>query len=382
MKKQKQEFMKVRFLCLTGAVILLLTGCSIYILLTPDRTYSSQERRMLAERPDFIMEHVLNGSFQKNYETYLCEQFPGRTGWVSLQSALNRLLGNKDANGVYFGKDGYLLERYREQDIDWKQAEKNISFVAEFLKDYPQAKVIFVPVKSSVLSEKLPVFAEISGEERFFELVRQQIPQGRMILAADALHAHDSEYIYYRTDHHWTTLGAYYGYEAWAQSMGFPAVQKENFEIRQVTSRFLGTTYAKVRTGGVPDTISLYERKNGPAYQLDYNMGEIQTDSFYDMSRLEGDDPYSVFLGGNQALADIQADLEDTDGKTLLLIKDSFGNCFVPLAAGHYARTVAVDLRYVNIPVSRLLQAYPADDILILYNSVQFMEDKNIGKLK
>lgn len=382
MKKKKRESIRIRFLCLTGAVILLLSGCSIYMWLTPDQTYSAKERRMLAVRPDFTIETVFDTSFQKDYETYLCEQFPGRTHWVSLQSRLNRLLGNKDANGVYFGKDDYLLERYREQDFDWEMAEKNISRVAKFLKNYPKAKVMFVPAKSSVLSKKLPAFAEISGEGRFYGLAGQQIPKEQMIQVSDVLNAHDQEYIYYRTDHHWTTLGAYYAYEVWAAEAGFQPLGQECFEIQQVSSTFLGTTYAKVRTGGAPDTISLYKRKGGPVYQIDYNMGEFQSESFYDLPKLEGDDPYSVFFGGNQALVDIQADTKDVDGKTLLIIKDSFGNCFAPLAANHYARTVVADLRYINVPVSALLNMYPADDILVLYNSVQFMEDKDIRKLK
>lgn len=109
-------------------------------------------------------------------------------------------------------------------------------------------------------------------------------------------------------------------------------------------------------------------------------MGEFQSDSFYDLSKAEGDDPYSVFFGGNQALVDIKT--QGQQGKTLLIIKDSFGNCFAPFAAAHYARTIVVDLRYVNLPVSKLMRVYPADDILILYNTAQFMDDKDISKLK
>ncbi len=369
------------------AVVLLLAGCGLYMRLTPDRTFSSEERRMLSERPKLTKQNIQNGKFQQDYEVYLSEQFPGRTYWVTLQTKLSRVLGNKDANGVYFGADGYLLERYQEQDFDWKQVKKNIKRTASFLKKYPQAKVMFVPAKSSVLSAKLPMFAEESGEERFFELAgqildKQQIPARQRISVSDVLNAHNTEYIYYRTDHHWTTLGAYYAYVDWAQSMGLEALPQKEFQITAASSTFFGTTYAKVRTGGRADTISLYEAENGPEYKLDYNMGEFQSDSFYDTSKLEGDDPYSVFFGGNQAMVDIQAVLPDENGKTLLIIKDSFGNCFAPLAANHYDRTIVLDLRYVNIPVSRLLKMYPADDILILYNSIQFMEDRNISKLK
>ncbi len=349
--------------------------------LTPDRTFSSQERRLLAKRPKLTKKAVMSGKFQQKYETYLGEQFPGRTHLVTMRTAVMRLLGEREANGVYFGKDDYLLERYQTQDFDWKQVRKNIKSTASFLKEYPNARVMFVPVKSSALSGKMPVFAQTAGEECFFGMADQYISKKQQILVTDVLKAHDSEYIYYRTDHHWTTLGAYYAYEAWAEHMGFSPIPKDQFRVTPVTDTFLGTTFAKVRTGGRPDTIALYERMDGPAYTIDYNMGEFQSDSFYDLSMLEGEDPYSVFFGGNQALADIR-NQEKEDGRTLLLIKDSFGNCFAPFAAEHYARTIVVDLRYVNIPVSSLLRVYPADDILILYNSVQFMESGDVSKLK
>ena len=380
-KKEKSNRSNVRFLCFTGTVLLLSAGCSISIWRTPDRTYSSQERRMLAERPSFTKKSVLKGKFQQKYEVYLTEQFPGRDQWVTLQTKLSRLLGNKDANGVYFGKDGYLLERYQEQDFDWAKVEENIEDTASFLQAYPQAKVMFVPVKSSVMKKKLPLFAQISGEERFYELAGQ-IPENQQIFVSEALKEHEHEYIYYRTDHHWTTRGAYYAYELWAREMGFEPLPQEAFQVTEVCDTFLGTTFAKVRTDGHADTISLYERKNGPAYEVDYNMGEFQSESCYDLTKLSGDDPYSVFFGGNQAVADIRMKGAQEDGKTLLVIKDSFGNCFAPFAANHYARTVVVDLRYVNVPVSALLRVYPADDILILYNSAQFMEDREIHKLK
>ena len=363
--------------------------------LMPDETYSSSERRMLRKRPKLSRKTVMRGRFQRKYEVYLSEQFPGREHWVALQTKLSRLIGNKDANGVYFGKDHYLLEQYKEQDFDWKKAEENIKYTAEFLQEYPNANVMFVPVKSSVMADKLPMFAEITGEQRFFDLVSQQIPAEQQIEVESVLKEHDAEYIYYRTDHHWTTLGAYYAYEQWAEKMGLSAISRSDYTITDVTDTFLGTTYAKVRTGGLADTISLYERKDGADFQLDYNMGEFESDSFYDLTKLEGDDPYSVFFGGNQAFIDIRADLagkkekakdkkkeKKQSEKTLMIIKDSFGNCFAPLAASHYARTIVVDLRSVNIPVGKLLRVYPADDILILYNSVQFMEDDNIVKLK
>ena len=143
--------------------------------LTPDRTFSSQERRLLAKRPKLTKKAVMSGKFQQKYETYLGEQFPGRTHLVTMRTAVMRLLGEREANGVYFGKDDYLLERYQTQDFDWKQVRKNIKSTASFLKEYPNARVMFVPVKSSALSGKMPVFAQTAGEECFFGMADQYI---------------------------------------------------------------------------------------------------------------------------------------------------------------------------------------------------------------
>lgn len=348
---------------------------------------------MLSKRPKLNKKAFLKGKFQRKYEIYLSEQFPARAQCRRLKTNLERLLGSRDAEGVYFGKDGYLLEKYQEQDFEWKKIKKDLNRVAKFLQRYPNTQVMFIPSKSNILSGKLPPFAEESGEERFWGLVEGKIAEEQQIKVTKALQAHVSEYVYYRSDHHWTALGAYYAYQEWAKAVGVRALSQEDFRITPVTDEFLGTTYAKVRTKTKPDTIHLYEEKNGNQWKLDFNMGEFQSESLFDETKLKGDDPYQVFMDGNQAIVDIQTEFaadnkdvqltnKDGSGKTLLLVKDSFGNCFAPFLANHYERIVVIDLRHVNIPVGKLLKVYPADDILILYNSIQFMEDRNISKIK
>ena len=383
MEKKKKPG-RFSYICFLSAVLLLLAGSAAFVWATPDHIYSASERRMLSKRPKLKKKTILNGKFQKKFETYLCEQFPFREKGLALKTGLERSLGSKDAQGVYFGRDGYLLEKYQEQDFDWKNIEKNLNRVSRFLNKHSNAKAMFVPSKSGVLTGKLPLFAVESGEERFWKLVDEKIDKTKRIEVAGALKEHENEYIYYRTDHHWTTLGAYYAYQEWAKAMDAQSLAKEAFSITPATEAFLGTTYAKVRTKAKADTIHLYEKKNADKLKLDYNMGQFQTESFYEMDKLEGDDPYQVFMGGNQAVVDITvgSEKEKNDKKTLLLVKDSFGNCFAPFFASHYKRIVVIDLRHLNAPVGKMLEIYPADDILILYNSIQFMEDTDMGKLK
>lgn len=390
--KKKKGPGSFHLICFLSVVFLLLAGSITLVWCTPDQIYSAQERRMLSKRPKLNKKNILNGKFQRKYEVYLSEQFPAREQARALKTKLERLLGSRDAGGVYFGKDGYLLEKYSEQDFDWEKIKKNLDRVSIFLGKYPNARVMFVPSKSGILTSKLPPFAVESGEGRFWGLVNQKIAGDRQIKVIQALQAHENEYIYYRSDHHWTTFGAYLAYQEWAKAMEVRCLSQEDFLVTSVTDKFLGTTYAKVRTKTQPDQIHLYQEKNENHLKLDYNGGEFQSDSFYDRSKLKGDDPYQVFMGGNQPIVDIyvesgqskdlQLKNKDGSGKTLLLVKDSFGNCFAPFLANHYERMIVIDLRHVNIPVGKLLKIYPADDILILYNSIQFMEDMDISKIK
>ena len=382
--ENKKENKTNRGLCFIKALqiisflllIFIPTGIQIF---SADKNYSTQEKRELAKKPKLTATTLLEGDFQDNYETYLSDQFPARNAWITVKTEAEYLLGKREMNGVYFGKDNYLMEKYDSSDFSWKRVKKNLQKTSDFVKNNINTKVMFVPTKSRIMADKLPLFAEGDAEARFYKLASEYLPKEQTIQIENILKKHTDEYIYYRTDHHWTMLGAYYAYVAWAEQMGFEPLSQEAFKVKEGCNDFYGTTYAKVNTRGKADTISLYETKDDFGYTLDYNMGEFKSESFYDESKLDSDDKYEVFFGGNQPLVEITNNT-DSD-KTLLIIKDSFGNCFAPFAANHYKKTIVVDMRYVNIAPSKLAQAYQADDILILYNSAQYMNDRNVGKL-
>lgn len=363
----------------TAVFMLLIFGMAGIQLFSADKEYSAREKRELKQRPKFGVAAFIKNNFKDDYETYLSDQFPMRNTWITVKSEADYLLGKREMNGVYFGKDNYLLEKYDASDFNWKRVKKNLKKTAEFIKKTENAKVMFVPTKSRIMSDKLPPFAEKDAEERFYNMASEYVSEENCIPIENELKKHTREYIYYRTDHHWTMLGAYYAYIVWAEQMGLEPFSQAQFNKIEACNDFYGTTYAKVNTRGKADTITLYETKEDLGYALDYNMGEFTSDSFYDETKIKTNDKYEVFFGGNQPLIEITNNTENQ--KTLLIIKDSFGNSFAPFAANHYKKTVVVDMRYVNIAPSKLAQAYQADDILILYNSVQYMNDRNVGKL-
>lgn len=363
---------------LPGVIFMvLLLGLAGKEALSHQRTYSPVEKRELQTRPEISITKVLDGRFQKKYESYLRDQFPGRDHWVSFQTDMELFMGKNEIHNVYIGKNHYLLERYTEKEFDPQQISKNLQALEKFVgktKQNADVHVMMVPTKSWILREKLPAFAPHYKEQRFYDALQQKLEKEDVLISVEpVLDAHKEEEIYYRTDHHWTTLGAWYAYEQYTKAVGGDLQRAQGKKkFRCISKDFYGTTYAKINYARQADKIEIYE----PADKLRvvYNMGEKKTKTLYDFSFLKTADQYSVFTGGNQAVLEITGGIKN--GKTLLLIKDSFANSILPFLAEDYEKLVVVDLRQLNVSGDRLLEMFSPTDILILYNSAQFAQDK------
>lgn len=363
---------------LPGVIFMvLLLGLAGKEALSHQRTYSPVEKRELQTRPEISITKVLDGRFQKKYESYLRDQFPGRDHWVSFQTDMELFMGKNEIHNVYIGKNHYLLEHYTEKEFDPQQISKNLQALEKFVgkaKQNADVHVMMVPTKSWILREKLPAFAPHYKEQRFYDALQQKLEQEDVLISVEpVLDAHKEEEIYYRTDHHWTTLGAWYAYEQYTKAVGGDLQRAQGKKkFRCISKDFYGTTYAKINYARQADKIEIYE----PADKLRvvYNMGEKKTKTLYDVSFLKTADQYSVFTGGNQAVLEITGGIKN--GKTLLLIKDSFANSILPFLAEDYEKLVVVDLRQLNVSGDRLLEMFSPTDILILYNSAQFAQDK------
>ena len=363
---------------LPGVIFMvLLLGLAGKEALSHQRTYSPVEKRELQTRPEISITKVLDGRFQKKYESYLRDQFPGRDHWVSFQTDMELFMGKNEIHNVYIGKNHYLLEHYTEKEFDPQQISKNLQALEKFVgkaKQNADVHVMMVPTKSWVLREKLPAFAPHYKEQKFYDALQQKLEKEDVLISVEpVLDAHKEEEIYYRTDHHWTTLGAWYAYEQYTKAVGGDLQRAQGKKkFRCISKDFYGTTYAKRNYARQADKIEIYE----PADKLRvvYNMGEKKTKTLYDVSFLKTADQYSVFTGGNQAVLEITGGIKN--GKTLLLIKDSFANSILPFLAEDYEKLVVVDLRQLNVSGDRLLEMFSPTDILILYNSAQFAQDK------
>lgn len=363
---------------LPGVIFMvLLLGLAGKEALSHQRTYSPVEKRELQTRPEISITKVLDGRFQKKYESYLRDQFPGRDHWLSFQTDMELFMGKNEIHNVYIGKNHYLLEHYTEKEFDPQQISKNLQALEKFVgkaKQNADVHVMMVPTKSWILREKLPAFAPHYKEQKFYDALQQKLEKEDVLISVEpVLDAHKEEEIYYRTDHHWTTLGAWYAYEQYTKAVGGDLQRAQGKKkFRCISKDFYGTTYAKINYARQADKIEIYEPED--KLRVVYNMGEKKTKTLYDVSFLKTADQYSVFTGGNQAVLEITGGIKN--GKTLLLIKDSFANSILPFLAEDYEKLVVVDLRQLNVSGDRLLEMFSPTDILILYNSAQFAQDK------
>ena len=278
---------------LPGVIFMvLLLGLAGKEALSHQRTYSPVEKRELQTRPEISITKVLDGRFQKKYESYLRDQFPGRDHWVSFQTDMELFMGKNEIHNVYIGKNHYLLEHYTEKEFDPQQISKNLQALEKFVgkaKQNADVHVMMVPTKSWVLREKLPAFAPHYKEQKFYDALQQKLEKEDVLISVEpVLDAHKEEEIYYRTDHHWTALGAYYGYEKFCEEKGIMPVSLERRE-KQDFSGFLGSFYNDTKNsklGKNPDTLTAYYPISNVSMQYtDKNGKKISWDVIYDVSK-------------------------------------------------------------------------------------------------
>lgn len=365
--------------------LLLIFGFTAWSLFKRDTAFSEKENRDLQQMPKPDLQDILDGTFAADYETYLSDQFPMRDGWIGVKTFAERAAGKQEVNNIYFADDDYLIETHRAVFYG-EQAQANIAYLADFVKtqrekkEGPDIKVLIAPNALDILEDKLPPFATAAEERAYLQQIREALPQGSFVDVQETLKDHAKEYLYYRTDHHWTTLGAWYAYETWAREAGLAYTPRGAYRREVLTQEFFGTVEAKVNTAVPGDTIEAWIPAEQTEYTVTYNHNaEGAKDTLYDRSFLDVRDKYAVFFGGNQPLTQIETKADST--RRLLVIKDSYANCFVPFAIQDFAQISMVDMRYFNERLSEYIQDNGFTDILFLYNAAGFAEDVSLAKL-
>ena len=306
----------------------------------PDRYYSESEKRTLKQFPSLTAEEIFDGKLSDEIEQYLAEQFPARDGWVTVKTLAELASGKREIGGVFFADDGYLIEAHKS--LPSKQAKTNIAALKmlsdSLAKSNIEMRVILAPTASQILSEKLPPFAPNANQSAVIEYARKQ--GMNVVDVTGALSGHKDEYIFYKTDHHWTSLGAYYAYAEWRRAKG-----------------------------ETPEPIDAYFKRE--KHEVNYNNGEYVTDSIFEEKFLNGSDRYAVFFNSNQAVTKING---SGSGK-ILIIKDSYANCFGQFVVDDYAETHLIDLRFFTGKVTDYIRENGIAEVLALYNIQNFSTD-------
>lgn len=364
--------------------LLLIFGFCIASILKPVSEFSEKENRMLAQMPEVTAESVFSGSFEMDYENYLTDQFLFRDAWIGLKTRAEALIGKRDTNDVYLGRDGYLIEMHTgvfTAELAERNADTLASFADVCAEKWPQARlhVMIAPNAVDILRDKLPAFAAPYDEEIYLGQIREKLPGDVWFDVSEVLASHSDEEIFYRTDHHWETLGAFYAFEAWAGERLGETIRREDYNEETVSSSFEGTVAAKTGAFIRPDTIELMRPAREPSVLLTYNRSEDVRHTPYQMGALETRDQYNVFFGGNNGLIEGETDADSE--RKILVIKDSYAHCFVPFLYGIASQADMLDLRYYNQNLSQLIDEKGYTDILVLYNAAGFAGDTSLGKL-
>ncbi|OPA73972.1 preprotein translocase [Paenibacillus selenitireducens] len=364
-----------RAVWLTVCFVAYIVVFGAWSLITPDRKLSEFENRALAQLPQFTTAKLWDGRYTSQMEDYLADQFVNRDMWVGIKSDAERTLGKTENNNVFFGQHNYLFERFAAPDGLF---HRNVESIRTFAKRHQDTSVymLIVPQSEAVYPDMLPPYASATSyspqkviDHTFQTLKGDIVP----IPVLDLLKAHRQESVYFRTDHHWTMRGAYYGYEAFARAAGLEPVSLNALASRVLSDTFYGTYYTKANNKHIqPDTIELLEQPL-PPYQVCYSDSQTCTDSFYHLDALKQRDHYAVFFNGNRAWTTITT--SNPSGRSIAVFKDSYANDFVPYLAKHYTRIDMIDMRFFRDNVDDYLKQHQLQDILLLYGAKTVAED-------
>ena len=357
-----------------GILFAVMISFTVADFIKGDRVFSETENRVLASRPEFSKEALLEGEYTEEYEEYVTDQFVGRNKWIGMKTRMDILLQKKDINGVYLGKDGYLIEKHEPEDYTDQMVTAKLASLNKLVKKW-DADVMLVPTADNILTDKLPRYATYFDQKAFLDCVRETIGEEHYVDVYDGLLEHKEEEIYYRTDHHWTSLGAYYGFLAWAEHKELFPYPYNISNMATVSNNFRGTLHSRINIGVAEDCIQYFPETELRPVEITYDLAQ-KSDCLYEQGYLDTKNQYGFFLDDNHGFVEIQTEYKN--GKTLFLIKDSYANCLIPLLTTHYETIYVVDLRYFNGKLFDFMETYePEDgmDVLVLYNCIHFLED-------
>lgn len=372
--------MKNKIIC--AVFLLFVFGFTVFDLLTPDREFSEWENRNLAQAPSLTVESLLSGDFGSDYETYMTDQFAGRDIFVKAKFLTDSTIGKTESGGVYVTDDAlYSIQ----PQPDYKVIDKNLTAISSFVERTGiDSYLTVVPSSTYIYSDKLPAYAPVVNEKEIFSYIGNNLKSAKFLDITDKLSKKRTDYIYFRTDHHWTSDGALIGYNAFREALGKKPL--ENVDCSVVSVDFLGTLSSKSGAMGInSDVMERYDSCSATEIEVWNGNESVTYPSVYFDEYLTKKDKYSYYLGTNQPIVRVKT---DSDGGKLLVFKDSYAHIMTPFMTGDWSEIVLVDLRYVKVKIDVLLKDVIGSDItdfdtaLFLYSTETFTTQDNMLWIK
>lgn len=380
-----EKFDRVLHIITVCLTICFIFGFAAAFWLTPDKGFSEQENRYLQQLPKLESESFLSGEWMTEIGEYYADQFPLRNTFMGIRAMSELALGKMQNNDVVMGSDGYLVAR--EYNPDYTTLEKNLKALRTFAtkmegQDIP-CTIALAGRTVDVMTEVLPPLYPTETDENLWKTALDMVKNQHVLDLRTSLRELNQSKVgqlYYFTDHHWTSLGAYYGYANIVESWGITPMGLDYFDATQVSDAFYGTTWSSAGTSWVkPDRMEFFRYQGDMDYTTYIQDTGVSFDGFYDMSYLEQKDKYSSFISGNNGLVTVTAKGEE-ERETLLLIKDSFAHSMVPFLAIHYD-LVIVDMRYYVNTLGSLIEEYGVDRALVMVNMETLIDTYQFGLL-
>lgn len=362
-----------------GIIVLMSTAT----FLLPKKSFSELENRSLAKSPNLSLDTLKDKSFMKNSENYMADHMVFRNKFSSAKTRIEMLTGKQEINGVFICND-MLLENIKKPSM--QITNSNIEAINKFTKKYNgriDTSMMLVPTALEFYKDRAPFGAKLFDQTAYIKSVYDKLDNTNSADVYSSLASSTNDYIFYRTDHHWTSLGSYMGYTALSKSLGFKPASIDMFNIEHVSHDFLGTLYSKVVYGDVlKDNIDLYHYASGDVVTdfIRYtDKNSLNYPSIFFKEKLDIKDKYTLFLGGNNAVSKIKTNVDN--GKKIIVFKDSYAHSLMQFLPLHYEEILLVDLRYLHKPIEEYANLKDYQQALFLYNVSGFSKDSSVKQV-
>lgn len=350
-------------------------GFFLLNLFFPDKDFSEKENRSLQTLPSFSLSSLFSGEYATRFESYCSDQFTGRDGWIEMKAFSELAQGKEQNNGVFLCDGERLIEPYTApDDAHLRSAVQAADSLSE--TGVP-VSLALIPTAAELYADLLPEGAPNDSQSAVINAAYAQTTLQTVDLLS-ALSAHTNEYIFYSTDHHWTSLGAYYAANALRSAWGLPEIEHDELTPETVSDSFLGTLYSSSGFFWVlPDEMETLVAAPEGSFVTRYETnGTEQTLPLYNYDRLSVKDKYTFFLGGNIPRAVVDTGTEDAS--SLLILRDSYADSLVPFLTDAFSEIHLLDLRYYTGSVKEYIAEQNIDRVLVLYSPENFCTDSSV----